>query len=101
VGSAAKINEKEECTLMVTIVILSSSMLRSFIILTGKFGKTLMKQWHSCIDSTGLFTSYRWMTLETNALPLRYITDLYKDRGVLGWFGARSCTVVYNDQYFL
>jgi hypothetical protein len=75
---------------MVTIVMLSSSLLRSFIILTGIFGKTLMKQWQSCIDSNGLFTSNHWMTLDANLLSLQNITDLYKDRRVRGWFGARS-----------
>jgi len=57
VGSAAKINEKEGCTLMVTMDLLSSSLLRTFIIFTGKFGKNLMKQWQSYKDSIVLFTS--------------------------------------------
>ena len=45
VGSATKFNEKEGCTLMVTMDLLSSSLLQPFIIFTGKFGKNLMKQW--------------------------------------------------------
>jgi hypothetical protein len=43
VGTAAKFNEKEGCTLMVTMDMLSSSVSRPFIIFTGKFGKQLMK----------------------------------------------------------
>ena len=82
VGSAAKFNEKEGCTLMVTMDLLSSSLLRPFIIFTGKFGKTLMKQWQSYKDSIVLFTSNHWMTAETNVLYLRYIADLYKGRGM-------------------
>jgi hypothetical protein len=41
VGTAAKFNEKEGCTLMVTMDMLSSSLLHQFIIFTGKFGKQL------------------------------------------------------------
>ena len=82
VGSAAKFNEKEGCTLMVTMDLLSSSLLRPFIIFTGKFGKNLMKQWQSYKDSIVLFTSNHWMTAETNVLYLRYIEDLYKGRGM-------------------
>ena len=82
VGSAAKFNEKEGCTLMVTMDLLSSSLLRPFIIFTGKFGKTLMKQWQSYKDSIVLFTSNHWMTAETNVLYLQYIADLYKGRGM-------------------
>ena len=82
VGSAAKFNEKEGCTLMVTMDLLSSSLLRPFIIFTGKFGKNLMKQWQSYKDSIVLFTSKHWMTAETNILYLRYIADLYKGRGM-------------------
>jgi hypothetical protein len=44
VGTAAKFDEKEGCTLMVTMDMLSSSLLCPFIIFTGKFGKQLMKQ---------------------------------------------------------
>ena len=51
VGSAAKFNEKEGCTLMVTMDLLSSSLLRPFIIFTVKFGKNLMKQWQGYKDS--------------------------------------------------
>ena len=82
VGSAAKFNEKEGCTLMVTMDLLSSSLLRPFIIFTGKFGKNLMKQWQGYKDSIVLFTSNHWMTAETNVLYLRYIADLYKGRGM-------------------
>lgn len=39
VGSAAELNEKEGCTLMVTMDMLPSSLLRPFIIFTGKCGK--------------------------------------------------------------
>lgn len=65
---------------MVTMDLLSSSLLRPFIIFTGKFGKNLMKQWQSYKDSIVLFTSNHWMTAETNVLYLRYIADLYKGR---------------------
>ena len=43
VGTAAKFKEKEGCTLMVTMDVLSSSLLRPFIIFTGKFCRQLMK----------------------------------------------------------
>ena len=67
---------------MVTMDLLSSSLLHLFIILTGKFGKKLMKQWQSYRDSIDLFTSNHWMTAETKILYLRYITDLFKGRGM-------------------
>ena len=51
VGSAAKYNEKEGCTLMVTMDLLFSSLLRPFIIFTGKFVKNMMKKWQSYIYS--------------------------------------------------
>jgi hypothetical protein len=57
VGTAAKFNEKEGSTMMVTMDMLSSSLLHPYIIFTGKFGKQLMKQWQSYSDSILLFTS--------------------------------------------
>ena len=82
VGSVAKFNEKEGCTLMVTMDLLSSSLLRRFIIFTGKFGKNLMKQWQTYSESIVLFTSNHCMTAETNVLYLRYIAGLYRRRGI-------------------
>jgi len=82
VGSSMRINEKDGCTLMVTLDLLSSSLLRPFIIFTGKFGKTLMKQWQSYSNSIVLFTSNHWMTAETNILYLKYIAELYEGRGM-------------------
>lgn len=57
VGSAAKCNEKEGCTLMVTMDLISSSLLRPFIVFPGKFDKNLMQHWQSYSDSIVLFTS--------------------------------------------
>jgi len=82
VGSSMKINEKDEFTLMVTLDLLSSSLLRPFIIFTGKFGKNLMKKWQHYEGSIVLFTQNHWMTAETNILYLKYIAELHEGRGM-------------------
>ena len=47
VGTAAKFDEKEGYTLMVTVGLLFSSLLCPFIIFTGKFSRNLKKQWQT------------------------------------------------------
>ena len=67
---------------MVTLDLLSSSLLRPFIIFTGKFGKNLMKKWQHYEGSIVLFIQNHWMTAETNILYLKYIAELHEFFGV-------------------
>ena len=45
VGTALKYKEKEGCTVMVSMEMISSQLLPPFVIFKGKFGKTLMNKW--------------------------------------------------------
>jgi hypothetical protein len=84
---------------MVTMDMLSSSLLRLFIIFTGKFSKQLMKQWRRYSYSIVLFTSSHWITSEINILYLRYIADLYKGGGMrVGFVYDHAPTHVCNKQ---
>ena len=82
VGAAMKCNEKEGCTLMVSMEMISSQLLPPFVIFKGQFGKTLMKRWQNYSRSSVLFTSNHWMTAETNILYLMYLLDLFKGRKI-------------------
>ena len=82
VGTAIKSNEKEGCTLMVSMEMTSSQLLPPFVIFKGQFGKTLMKKWQHYSRSSVLFTSNHWMTSETNILYLQYLIGLFKGRKI-------------------
>ena len=80
VGTAIKSNEKEGCTVMVSMEMISSQLLPPFIIFKGQFGKTLMKKWQNYSKSSVLFTSNHWMTAEINILYLQYLLGLFKEQ---------------------
>lgn len=61
VGTAMKSYEKEGCTLMVSMEMISSQLLPPFVIFKGQFAKTLMKRWQGYSKSSVLFTSNHWM----------------------------------------
>ena len=82
VGTAIKSNEKEGCTLMVSMEMITSQLLPPFVIFKGQFGKILMKNWQKYSKSTVLFTSKHWMTSETNILYLQYLIYLFKGRKI-------------------
>ena len=82
VGTAIKCNEKEGCTLMVSMEMMSSHVLPPFVIFKGEFGKTLMKKWQKYSNSTVLFTSNHWMTVETNILYFKYLKGLFPGRKI-------------------
>ena len=82
VGTAIKSNEKEGCTVMVSMEMISSQLLPPLIIFKGQFGKTLMKKWQNYSKSSVLFTSNHWMTGETNILYLQYLIGLFKGRKI-------------------
>ena len=82
VGAAMKSNEKEGCTLMVSMEMISSQLLPPFVIFKGQFGKTLMKKWQTYSKSSVLFTSNHWMTAETNILYLQYLIGLFTGRKI-------------------
>ena len=82
VGTALKCNEKEGCTVMVSMDMNASQLLPPFIIFKGTFGKTLMKSWQRYSKSTVLFTSNHWMTARTNILYLQYLLQLYPNKKI-------------------
>ena len=56
VGVARKIDEKDGCTLMVSMEWSSSALIMPMLIFSGGFGKTLMKKWGKYENCTVLFT---------------------------------------------
>ena len=82
VGTAIKCNEKEGCTVMVSMEMISSQLLPPFVIFKGKFGMTLMKKWQKYSESTVLFTQNHWMTAETNILYFKYLKGLFPGRKI-------------------
>ena len=77
-----KSNEKERCTLMMSMEMISSQLLPPFVIFKGQFGKTLMKKWQSYSKSSVLFTSNHWMTVETYILYIKYLIGLFTGRKI-------------------
>ena len=67
---------------MVSMEMMSSQLLPPFVIFKGEFGKTLMKKWQKYSNSTVLFTSYHWMTVETNILYFKYLKGLFLGRKI-------------------
>ena len=116
VGAAMKSNEKEGCTLMVSMEMISSQLLPPFVIFKGQFGKTLMKRWQGYSKSSVLFTSNHWMTAETNILYLQYLVSMFKGRKVgliydnapshvsaevMDWIASYNNKVAQNEQLVL
>ena len=73
VGVARKIDEKNGCTLMVSMEWSSSSLILPMLIFSGGFGKTLMKKWGKHEDCMVLFTENHWQTEETMKIYLHQV----------------------------
>jgi hypothetical protein len=73
VGVARKIDEKNGCTLMVSMEWSSSSLIMPMLIFSGGFGKTLMKKWGKHESSLVLFTENHWQTEETMKIYMHQI----------------------------
>ena len=92
VGTASKIDEKDGCTLMVTMDMASSQLTTPFIIFRGTFGARLMKEWSGYKTSTVLFTENHWQTSSTVIIYLELLRKLYPTKRVIGliWDKASS-----------
>ena len=92
VGTASKIDEKDGCTLMVTMDMASSQLTTPFIIFKGTFGARLMKEWSGYKTSTVLFTENHWQTSSTVIIYLESLRKLYPTKRVIGliWDKASS-----------
>ena len=73
VGVSRKLDEKDGCTLMVSMEMRSSQLLPPFVIFKGGFGKTLMKKWKDYEHGTVLFTQKHWQTEETMKIYVNHL----------------------------
>ena len=80
VGSALKFNEKEGCTVMVTLDMIGNCVLPPFIIFSGQFGKTNMKKYKSVTKATVLFSKTHWMTVHCLQLYFKYLSSYYSGK---------------------
>jgi OTU-like cysteine protease/DDE superfamily endonuclease len=94
VGSAAKLDEKDGCTLMVTMDMSSSQLIPPFLIFKGVFGANLMREWSKYKGATVLFTEKHWQTSATVIIYLESLRKMYHHAGkkVIGliWDKASS-----------
>ena len=82
VGVALSVNEKNGCSVMITLDMLLNEALPPFIIFTGVFGAILMKEYQKMTKATVLFTETHWMTSATNMLYFKYLSNFYKGKKV-------------------
>ena len=82
VASALKINEKEGCTVMVTLDMLGNRVLPPLIVFSGNFGKTNMKRYRSVTKATILFTKTHWMTVHCLKLYFKYLSLYYPGKKI-------------------
>ena len=68
VGTACTIHSSHRCTVIATMDMLTPP----FILDTGTFGGTLMKQWESFARGKVVFTKNRWMTSKSYIFYLQY-----------------------------
>ena len=73
VGVARKIDEKDGCTVMVSMEWSSSSLIMPMLIFSGGFRKTLMKKCGQHKSCMVLFTENHWQTEETMKIYLNQI----------------------------
>jgi DDE superfamily endonuclease len=73
VGVARKLDEKDGCTLMVSMEMKTSQLLPPFVIFKGGFCKTLMKKWKDYEHGTVLFTENHWQTEETMKIYVNHL----------------------------
>jgi len=77
-----KINEKDGCTLMVTMEMITSSLILPFIICKGGFGKKLMTTWkehhvETTRNAMVVFTENHWQKENTMKTYLNGIHQLF------------------------
>ena len=82
VGTALRYNEKDGCTVMVTLDMISNRVLPPFLIFAGKFGKTNMKKYNKVTKATVLFTQSHWMTVHTMKIYFKYLAKHYPSRKI-------------------
>ena len=80
VGVALSVNEKNGCSVMITLDMHLNKALPPFIIFTGVFGALLMKKYKEMTKATVLFTDTHWMTSATNMLYFKYLSNFYKGK---------------------
>ena len=94
VGFALSVNEKNGYSVMITLDILASIALPSFIIFTGVFSTLLMKEYKDMTKATVLFTVTHWMTSTTNMLYFKYLSNLYRGKKLVLYMTKHLVIVV-------
>ena len=77
VSSTLKSNEKDGCTVMVTLDMIGNRVFPPVIVLSGKFGKTNMKEYRSETKATIFFSKTHWMTGHCLKLYFKYLATYY------------------------
>ena len=80
VGVVLSVNEKNGCSVMITLDMHLNKALPPFIIFTGVFGALLIKEYKEMTKATVLFTDKHWMTSVTNMLYFKYLSNFYKGK---------------------
>ena len=80
VGFALSVNEKNGCSVMITLDMFANIALPSFIIFTGIFGAYLMKEYKDMTKSIVLFTNTHWITSATNMLYFKDLSKVYRGK---------------------
>eukprot|EP00918_Siedleckia_nematoides_P085385 GHVU01187795.1.p1 GENE.GHVU01187795.1~~GHVU01187795.1.p1 ORF type:complete len:202 (+),score=13.74 GHVU01187795.1:857-1462(+) len=62
VGTAGQVDEKEACTLMLSIEYVENSVLEPCLIFTGVPGAILQQRWRGYAHAQVMFTTSHWMT---------------------------------------
>ena len=72
VGVTPSVNEKNGCSVMITLDMIANIALPPFIIFTWNFDALLMKEYKDMTKSTVQLTDTHWMTSATNMLYFKY-----------------------------
>ena len=99
VGVALSVNEKNGCSVLITLYIFANIALPSFIIFTSVFGPYLMKEYKDMTKATVLFTDTHWMMSATNMLYSKYLSIFYRGKKVGLVYGKATshCSKAVND----
>ena len=68
VALSLSVNEKNGCSMIITLDMLANIALPSFIIFTEVFGALLIKEYKDVTKATILFIDTHWMTSATNVI---------------------------------
>ena len=82
ISSKLKSNDKDGCTVMVTLDMIGNRVLPPVIVFTGKFGKTNMKKYKSETKATVLFSQTHWMTVHCLKLYFKYLAAYYPGKKI-------------------